>query len=671
MTLLPDGLRLAARRVFKHPGASVASVFTLALGIAAAAVTWSLLSAVLLHPLSVRDPGRLTLVEHHLALGSRTLTMSVVGYPEYLAIRQSGIFQAIAAADTPRQILVGESGRASTPRLVNFVSHDFFETLGVALARGIDFRPDHDRRGVELVAILSDQYWRTAFGASADAIGQTLTIGDRKAVIIGIAPRSFHGLELASPPDVYLPLHAIEVSDAMVHSTNWFDEPGAKSSPNAWIRLIGRLRDGATETDAIARIARLERGGGKGLFLTPVVTAAVAESARDGMSRFATLLTATVALLLLLGCTTVGMLLLVRTEDRRDEFAILLALGASRARLARDIAFEGALMSCAGAVLAVPLTGLLLQGIELFRLPGQIALESLDLALDLRTWVLCAIAALLTTALISFAAAILGLSTRTSRAIHARGGGTPRTTRRWTRTILASAQVAVTVTLAIGAGVFARSLIAALRLNPTIDTAHIVTGSISLTQYGYTAPRAVAFFEDLRRRLLTSGAITSVSIAHSRGGMSAGGQIEIDGVRREMPTFVNEIEVDSNYFRTLGVPLLRGRTFSADDRTSGPLVIMVSAAFGDFIAPGGEPVGHHVTESRSRPPNPPAVGTIVGVVPDVIRSVTDTRPMVRYYTSSQGEPAFSALIVLRTADDASTAISDLERAVKAIDPRVS
>jgi hypothetical protein len=231
--------------------------------------------------------------------------------------------------------------------------------------------------------------------------------------------------------------------------------------------------------------------------------------------------------------------------------------------------------------------------------------------------------------------------------------------------------VAVTVTLAIGAGVFARSLIAALRLNPSIDTAHIVTGSISLTQYGYTAPRAAAFFEDLRRRLGTSGAVTSVSIAHSRGGMSAGGQIEIDGVRREMPAFVSEMEVDSNYFRTLGVPLLRGRTFSADDRMSGPLVIMVSAAFGDFIAPGGEPVGHHVTESRSRPPNPPPVGTIVGVVPDVIRSVTDTRPMVRYYTSSQGEPAFSALIVLRTADDASTAISDLERAVKAIDPRVS
>jgi predicted permease len=668
MPLIPDDVRIAARRLLKHRGASAASVLALALGIAGAATTWSLLSAVLLHPVAVRDADRLVLIEHQYRIGSRVSNSPSLLYPTYVAIRDSGVFEAIAGMDRPRLRPVAARDEAPSLRQVGFVSHDYFSSLGVSLAQGSGFRPDQDRRGAEVVAIVSDAFWRGAFNGGP-VIGRPLHVGNATATIVGVAPREFRGVNLDTPPDVYLPLETIEAVDS-VASPAYFSPllaPGAEGrSPVAWIRVVGRLKPGARHDDVIARLKALDRAFGRDTFLTPINTAAVPELARAGVNRFAALIVATVVLLLLTGCITVGMLLLVRTEDRRDEFAVLLALGASRLRLARCVAIEGALMSLAAAAVAVPLAAWLVALAGTYQLPGAVDLATLDLRLDVATWAASAGAALIATGVTAFAAAILALAATSGCALHVRGG-TPRITRRRTRAALVAAQVAITLTLTAETGLFARSLIAALQTNPGVDVAHIVTGTISLSGYGYEPQDQGPFFDQLRARLRTSRNVRSVSIARSNGSMGAGGRVPIDGVPRDMPSENAELVVDDQYFRTFGLLVTRGRDFSTGDRAAAAPVMIVSQSLAAFIAPDGNAVGHRVSDDSGRVR---ASNEVIGIVPDLITRVTDTSPLVRYRPANRTASAGNAIIVMRTTDDPSAAIHDLQQALRAIDARV-
>ena len=186
------------------------------------------------------------------------------------------------------------------------------------------------------------------------------------------------------------------------------------------------------------------------------------------------------------------------------------------------------------------------------------------------------------------------------------------------RAALLGAQVAVTVVLAAGAGLFARSLIAALSLNPGVDMTRIGTAPVSLGPYGYTPARAEVFFRELRDRLRQNGAIHSAALVQPQGGMTTSGRVTIDGEPREPPSFLAYTAVDEHYFSAMGMPIVEGRDFAAPDTAGSPLVVIVSDSFGRLIAGGASPIGHRIIESSSRPPDPPAVAEVIGVVPDVI-----------------------------------------------------
>jgi len=661
-----DEIRLALRRLTARPAATIASIVTLACAIGAATATWSLLSALLLRPLPVRDPDTLVVVgqqRQSFGSGRAAVVQSGMVYSWYPIVRDSDTFERTTALWAPPNLLLVDSGTLAQAR-VSFVAHDYFSVLGVPIARGRDFRPEDDQRGAAPVAVLSDRYWRVTLGG-ADVLGREIAVARKPVTIVGIAPRGFRGLDLAEAPDLFLPLHSIpEIAGPHY---DYFVEGLKNTSPIASLQIIGRVRAGSSAAQTTARLANIppparESKSPPTLVTMPVNVAAVPEAARAGMRQFARLLAATVALLLLVGCSTVGMLLLIRTEARREEFAMCLALGASRARLARGIVSEGALLALASAALAVPVAWWLFRAVRAFRLPGRVDIELLELAIDGRALTVAASGAAAAMLLIALIAGAFGFRADTADALRSRSGATPRATRRRTRAVLVAGQVAVALVLTAGAGLFARSLMAALSLNSDVAMDRVVTATIGLQPYGYTAPRAAAFFEELDRRLRSNPAVASLAYSVSEGGMSPGGRIEVDGIKKQFPTTVWYVGVDAHHFATMGMRIIAGRDFSVDDRPGAPRVAIVSESFGRMLADGADPLGHSITTHDGRM-------EVIGVVTDVVTNVSVLDPPVIYMPLAQGRPALAVrrTLTVRAAGDLDAVRRDIAVAIRQID----
>jgi len=674
--LLLDDFRHAVRRLRKDAGTTIASVAALACGIGAAVATWSLVSAVLLNPLPVAEPERLFQLDVPPPFPN-VAARWVPGhtYPVLEAFRDSGAFDGIAAGGV-QTMLVVEQGDTPQARGVYFADRDFFATLGIRAARGRTFAPDEDRRGAPPVAVLSDRYWRTVFNADPDVLGRTVTVAGLSATVIGVLPRGFRGLHLSAAPDLYLPLQVIgDIDRRQLFSMDLLG-PGI-----AWIQIVGRLRAGETPAAVAARLnamdcqcrVNLTHGEVSPIALTNINVAAVPELARAGTAQFATLLAITVGLLLLAGCLTVVMLLLVRTEDRRDELAVRLALGATRGRLAVSIAVEAVVLSALGAVLAVPFALWFFDGVRAFQLPGSIDLERLELTLAFVPLLAVTGTALAATAVFASVAGLVGAATAVQSPLQPRALATPRVTRRAPRTVLIAGQVAITLVLVTGAGLFARSVIAALTLNSAVDTGRIVMASVSLGPHGYTPERATVFVDELLERLRQNGAIESTGVLRNEGGWEPGfpgSGIEIDGVFRELAASLSYGAVDESFFSTLGLPIVSGRGFAASDTAGSPPVAVVSESLGRFIADGGNPVGRRIGPFRVGQA-PPAYPEIIGVVPDFITEVGRTEPLVAYQLIAQRPPSVFATLFFRSAGDPSAAMREAMAATRALDARVT
>jgi putative ABC transport system permease protein len=670
MALLQD-LRFAVRRLRKDAGTTIASVAGLAFAIGAAVATWSLLSAVLLKPLPVAQPKELFQVDYPRPLGVDPRWVPSHPYPVLESIRDSGTFAGIAAGGG-QSMLVVEQGDVPQTRAVYFAAHDFFATLGIAAARGRTFTEEEDQRGAPAVAVLSDRYWRSVFHADPDVLGRIVTVSGTAATIVGILPRGFRGLHLSGGPDLYLPLNV--TGDIDYQMFNSFSPLGPGMS---WIQIVGRLRPGGTPAAAAARLntldCRCQRGLTRGevdpFSLTNVNIAAIPELARAGTAQFATLLSVTVGLLLLVGCLTIGMLLLVRTEDRHDELAVRLALGATRSRLGAGLAVDAAILCALGAVLAIPVALWLFYGARAFQLPGTIDIERLELTLTPGAWLAVTGATIVTTGVIALLVSLVGVANAGHSRLQPRALATPRVTRRAPRTVLVAGQVAVTLVLMSGAGLFTRSLIEALSLNPTVENDRIVRSNINLGQHGYTPERAAAFLDELRERMRQNTLIDSVSAMRFVGGAQVGVLVAVGGVPRDLPTDLGYAVADDDFFSVVGLPIVNGRGFARSDTSSSPPVGIVSESLGRFIADGANPVGRRISGARVGRA-PPLELEIIGVVPDFITDVSRTDPFLLFQPASQLPAAVSTSIYFRAADP-SAAMREAMATVRAMDARVA
>lgn len=663
-----DEVRLAVRRLRARPAASVASIVTLACAIGAVAATWSLLDAVLINPLPVREPERLVVV------GSQFVSRGTPGkdvfvghqHPVYRAIRDLSLFKGLAAGG-PWSTMATTDGTPEA-RTVFFASHDYFTTLGVNVY-GRSFSADDDQRAAPLVAILSERFWRRAFGADPNAVGSTISVAGQPVAIVGVAESGFRGLSLDDAPDFYMPLETVvrAYSYAETFPQNFFAEPDTGKSPVAWIEIVGRLPDGATVaevTDRLNAAADSVSARAQLFSLSDLNTSAVPADGREGISRFTGLLATTVGLLLLVGCLTVGMLLLIRTEARRDEFAMCLALGATRRRLAGSVAIEGALLALAGVALSIPVSLILFDGVRAFELPGRVSIDLLELSLDTSTLAAAGSAGLGATLVMALIAGAFAFPGNAADALRSRGGASPRVVRRRTRSGLVAAQVAVALVLVAGATLFTRSLLHALDLNPGIQTDQVLTASFSPASHGYQPASASQYFENIRLRLIQRPSIAAIGF-YRYTGTSPGQNAIVDGTPTPLAGMIDHTRVDVDYFRTIGLPVVRGRGFDGRDREGNPLVGIASASLARQLGPGDSALGRRYASSERRPPI-----EIVGVVPDLITRVSRLEPVVLYTPLAQDPGQAYLTLVARAAADVPAAMSAITTAARAIDPEV-
>ncbi|HET9369881.1 MAG TPA: ABC transporter permease [Vicinamibacterales bacterium] len=662
-------MRFALRRLLHRKAATFVSIVTLGCAIGAAAATWSLFSALVVNPLPVTAPDRLmSVVQQTRDRAGEIVRSQSFLFPEYENLRASGAFGSLAAGGT-WPLMVG-TGSYPERRDILFANHEYFSALGVPVALGREFNAADDVRGAAPVAILSDRFWRTGFDADLSVVGRQITVGNVPTTVIGVAPPAFRGLDLSAAPTMFMTISSLAtVGNPAI---NYFADPTQRTSPSSWIRVAGRLRTDSGIEATIARVAAADPAFARRqatFELTPVAVAAIPEAARDGMSQFTRLLTGTVVLLLLIGCLTVGMLLLIRTEARRGELAMCLALGASRSTLGLGIAIEGALLAAAGALVAIPLAQLFFTGIRAYQLPGRVEIDLLSLGVDRQVLTAAAAAAAAATAIIALVAGAFGLTANIADVLRSRSGATPSLSRRRTRALLVTTQVAVALVLLTGAMLFARSLTAALSLNPRFATSRLVSGNLQLSGFGYSPERASAFFDELRARLGASATIESLSFVERRGSM--GGAMTVDGASRRFASAVDFSVIDEAYFPTIGLPVVRGRNFTTADGEGAPRVAIVTESLGRALASGGDGLGRRVTMPFRRIGQPADVMEVVGVVPDVITSVRALQPLVMYFPRAQSDAGTGREAVIRARGDAAAAAREVVAAINAIDPAVT
>jgi predicted permease len=651
---VPSDLRAAARSLRGRPGLSLAMVATLALGIGAVTALFSVVDAVLLRRLPFGDSGRLVMIHQFDRVSGTTREASSV--PDFydLAARARS-FTAVAAFASSSVSLAGAGG---APRRLNAtgVSHSYFPTLELQPLLGRGVLPEEDRPGGARVAVLSEELWRSGFGADAGVLGRPIRLDDESYIIVGVMPR---GSSLpGAAADVWVSLQL-----------------GPSSTPRSLhnILVVGRLADGVTlsaaRTEATRIAADLERdyaesNRGRGFSVEPLADVMV------GAVRPALLvLLGAVTLVLLIACVNVANLLLAQGWARSREIALRRALGASLPRLTRQFLAESLLLATLGGALGVLLA---VWGLDLLlRLaPSDLPrLETVRMDLGVLT-----VAIGVTTAV----ALVFGaLPTLQARRIDLHGalqggggrGATGGVAHRRARDLLVTAEVALSVVLVVGAGLLIRSLWKLQAVDPGFRTAQVLKLDLTLPPSRYPQDFAEhphwtavsGFYQRLLERASAVPGVGAAALAASHP-LAPGFTNSFVIVGREaeytqQPEIAIRV-VSPGYFALMDVPLRRGRLLEERDVADAAGVLLINEAAARRFFPAQDPVGQRIAFwGRER--------TVVGVVGNErFRGLGEEAPPAAYPPLAQ-VPVGSASLLARAGD---AAVPALQRAVWSLDP---
>ena len=661
-TILQD-VRLAWRGLRRARAFSAAAVLTLGLGIAGTTVMFALIQGVLLRPLPVVEPDRLVVAWKDLRSSGFThhpfgdAEIEAVGRASQLLLRVAGV----DANGVGRDVL-SENG---TSNYVNgaLITGGFFDVLGVEPVLGRALTPADDVEGAEPVLVISHGLWQRRYGASRDAIGRRVRLGDRPFTIVGVMP-----------PDVSYPV-GVETWRT-THSVP-ADGPFGDAARRE-IDLIGRLRPGVTIAQASSELTALTRrfeserppGGARGLI--PVVHSfhdVVVGNVRLAMAA----LFAAVALVLLIASANVANLLLMRGEARRAELAVRQAIGAGRGRIVRELLAESLLLTLVAAGAGLVVTWWTLQGLVTLIPDGLPRVESIrtDAAVVLFTVGI----ALVTSMLAGLAPALSAARVDLASQLRLGGRGLAGSAARQGRRALVVAQVALAVTIVAAAGLLTRSVLHLQSVDIGLAVDRLVVVELAMPQRTYGDRGAhTRFLDDLVSRLEAVPAIaaaTPVNAAPFSG--DAGWDVPMftaEGQSAERAAGNPSLNLESvrpNYFATFGVALVRGRAFTPADRENAIDVAIVSEDVAARTWPGQDPVGKRV--KMGSPDSTDGWRTIVGVAsPTRYRELGKPRATI-YLPAAQFHDT-GERIVLRTTASLDLVAALSHEHVKAVDPDV-
>jgi len=659
-TLLRD-IRYGIRSLLKRPGFTAVTIIILALGIGANTTVFSLMDAVLLRSLPVRNANEIVEIATRTTGGGLHPDFS---YPLYAAMRESNSELAgmIAYADSSFGLSAGDQ----TERLRGeYVSANYFDVLGVRPSTGFTFTRDDERPGAQQVAVISYALWNRRFGGDPSVLQKTIALNGRTFSVIGVAPRTFSGLVRGMGADVWITLpHVAELENSPERMT---------SVTSSWLALVGRLRPQFTIQQAQALMtARLPSGfeaaRGSGSWDVVLTKAAggndiyVAE-----LSRPLTMLFVAVGLILAIACANIAGLMLVRAQARGREIGIRLALGASRLRIISQLLTESLLLAVAGGSLGLIIaiwTTDLASGLRT-TIGGALRL---DVSLNSRVLIFNLAVSVLTVLWFGLAPALKATRFDLVPVLKDATNMSGRRRRPSAHSVLVVTQVTLALVLLASAGLFLQSVGNLRAIDKGFSGDKVLAMSLDMELQGYDKNRGKNFYAGVLDNVSTLPGVQSVTLASTLP-VTAGGMRMQRPENFTKPAVNERISIDvvriaPRFFETIGLPLLRGRDFRALDTEKSTPTIIVNEAMAQKFWPGADPVGRAFNDGDT-------TFEVVGVARDTkyrdLRErsrMTMYRPLTQFYSSGVN-------LLVRTTSDPTPLAPTIQNRLRLLEPALA
>jgi len=665
MQIFLQDLKYALRMLKKNPAFTVVAILTLALGIGANSAIFSVVNSVLLRELPYRQPGQLVRV--YSEFPTMQLQKFWLSPPELIDIqREAKSWEAIGAWAPGGQNV----GTESEPLRVTSaaVTRSLIDVLGVQPERGRNFSEEEDRKGGPNVAIISHGLWQRGFGGTSDIIGKQILVNSQTTTVIGVMPVDF-----AFPPgsndqvEVLLPFQ--------------FDPANPGSRGSHFLSVIGRLKPGVTTQQALSEMTSLMAGWkseGRAQHLLnpdrhPVVMVGLHEDVVGSARKAVWLLMAAVGFVLLIACVNVANLLLARAESRHREFAVRLALGAGLRRMVRQFVAEGLVLVLLASVLGVAFAFLGLKVLLHFAPDSVPRTEEIGVGLPVLAFTI----AVSIIAVFLFGLAPLAQVSERNLANWIRGAG-QRAIRGGGQTLrkgLVIAEIALAVILVIGSGLMIRAFWKLQQVNTGFEPAGVVSFSLNLPGAKYKTPDRLQFATSLQQKLSTIPGVTSASLASGLPPLRRinANDTEIEGYQQTPDSPAQNVDywniVGTDYFKTMKIRVLEGRTFEPqDDSDSAMKVVVVNQALAKRFWKGS-PLGRRVNPTFS---DPKVWFTIVGVVEDTKNAGMDKPAGPELYMQvrqvANDFVGGNLNFVVRTSNESAALEGTIRNVVRELDP---
>ena len=610
MDTLVQDLRYGVKQLWKTKGVTVVAIVSLAVGIGANSVIFSLVNSLLLRPRAVASPDQLV----ELYTGDREQPYQTCSYPSYLDLRDHNDVLSGLAGYGIRQFKL-DDGNEVEQIWGEAVTGNYFDVLGVSAFKGRTFLAEENSApGQHPVAVVGHALWQRRFNSDPELVGKTITLNSQLLTVIGIAPPQHSGMIRGWSSEIWVPAMMLPLLERSQGERN------VTSRGNRWLMLVGRLKPGATVAQARARFDLLthemraaypEEWNKPKREMSIIVLSETETRVHPQMREIAYAGTAglfvIVNLVLLIACMNLASMLLARAVVRRNEIAIRLALGARRSRIIRQLLTESVLLSLiaggAGLLLAVWLLELVMAFMP--ALPEGIRI-AIDLSLDWRVLVYTIAFATLTGVLFGLAPALHSSKAEVATVLKDDSSlATGRYHKSRIRRALVVAQVACSLLLLIGAGLMWRSLEKARPTRLGFSTDNILVAPLVLDEDDYDRVKSEEFYRDLSARVATLPGVQAVSLVDIVPGGVLGRSrrsTDIEGYRRQ-PGESREIEstvAGPHYFTNLKMQFLQGRDFEERDREGAPCVAIVNEAFAQRYFGGASPLGKHLAKHSGR-----------------------------------------------------------------------
>jgi len=653
-SLLQD-LRYGTRMLAKSPGFSAIAILTVALGIASTSGVFSIVNAALLRPLRYPDADRLMAVWERLPAGFN----SNVSAQNYLDWRdQNTVFTYLAATAHSDLDL---RGNPPTRLDADAVTPNFFSAVGVQPERGRAFREDEARSPAHVV-IISHAIWKSNFGTDPEIIGKAITLNGESWVVVGVMPQGFG---LIRGGQVWIPLaFGAEQLNRNYHH----------------LLVVGRLRPGVTVAQANAELTTIakrlaaafpETNAGRGAIAIPIRD----ELVGSGTRLLILILFGAVGFVLLIACANIANLLLAKGMTRQKEIAVRISLGATRIRIVRQLLAENVAIAAAGGLIGLlgAWSGVKYLGqLPVLQTPGAPEV-SVDSGVVIFVIAVSALSILVFGLVPAWQISKVNLQDQIKAAART-CVGTGRHER--LRGALAIAEVALSLVLVTGAGLMVRSFLKVRQVSPGFNSSNLLTMNVVLAPQRYHTPEAVrGFYDALLARVRALPGIISADISSTLPiiGESAGTPFRRENQSKDASTRqgANYLVVSENYFRTLHMPLLWGRSFTQNDSASSSPVVIINRNLAESLFKGEDPIGKKLI-IPTRPVDRFGFGLevareVVGVVADVKDEGLDADPIVDIYVPSEQSPFGWEYLVARTEGKAASQVAAVRNAIAAID----